>query len=271
MVICSPCTLRGNHLLGIAPAMCVGFPHGTEVYLSKKDSSHEERVTASGFFCTKESSLGKCCLQALWFHCWLAPALSALCPYSLSISWCWLFTSHLCTQNNLQTPWKGNPADENACAEGLLALCWDSEISDLRTEILGRMTASFLNLIRGVSSTLTDSWTPVLPVASQAKQTYLSSKCRIFCLLVSHHSLITSLHLCFVSFMVRAQPCRPAGDRVSLPPRGASSPTWSGAAPAKCLFWMPISAPSQGNPGTMSPDPSSEQQHLLSKMQRWNC
>lgn len=56
MIICSHCVLGGNHLPGIAPAMCVGFPHGTEVYLSKNDFSHEERVTAFGFFVLKRAA-----------------------------------------------------------------------------------------------------------------------------------------------------------------------------------------------------------------------
>lgn len=72
-------------------------------------------------FSTKETSLGKCCLQAPWFHCWLAPALSAPCHYSFCISLCWLFTSHLCAQHNLQTPWKGNPTNEKCLCRGLMS------------------------------------------------------------------------------------------------------------------------------------------------------
>lgn len=147
---------------------------------------------------------------------------------------------------------------KNACAVGSLALCWDSEIIDLRIEILGRLTASFLNLINHRCKFYSDRLMTSRPASSQqAKQTYLSSNYRVLSPLASHHSHITSLHLCFVSFMVHAQPPRPERDRVSLLPRGASSPAWSGVAPAKHLFWIPISVLNQGNPSSMSPDPSS--------------
>lgn len=267
MVICSHCVLGGNHLLGISPAMCVGFPHGTEVYLSKKDASHEERVTASGFFLLKRPAWANAACKLRGFTAdWLQHSQLRVITHSASA--CAGF-SHPTFVHNIIYRHLGRETQlmKNACAEGSLALCWDSEISDLRIEILGRMIAPFLNLIRDVSSTLTDSWPPVLPAASKAKWTSLSSNCRILSPLASHHSHITSLHSCFVLFMVHAQPPRPEGDRVNL----LVSPTWSGAAPAKHLFWIPISVLSQGNPGSRSPDPSSEQQHLHSKMEWWNC
>lgn len=42
-IICSHCALGGYHLLGMAPSKCVGFPHGTEMYLPRRDSTNGER------------------------------------------------------------------------------------------------------------------------------------------------------------------------------------------------------------------------------------
>lgn len=154
MVIYNHWALGGNHLLGIAPAMYVGFPHGTEIYLSKKDSSHEERVTVSRFFVLKRTAWANAACK----FCFTADCLqnSQLCLLTHSASACAGF-SHPIFAHSIIYRHLGRETQltKNACAEGSLALCWDSEISNLKTENLGRMTASFLNLIRGVSSTLT--------------------------------------------------------------------------------------------------------------------
>lgn len=217
MVICSHCVLGGNHLLGISPAMCVGFPHGTEVYLSKKDASHEERVTASGFFLLKRPAWANAACKLRGFTAdWLQHSQLRVITHSASA--CAGF-SHPTFVHNIIYRHLGRETQlmKNACAEGSWALCWDSEISDLRIEILGRMIAPFLNLIRDVSSPLTNSWPPVLPAASKAKWTSLSSNCRILSPLASRHSHITSFMFCIVhGSCTAAQPRRGQGQSSRL-------------------------------------------------------
>lgn len=77
---------------------------------------------------------------------------SQLCVLTHSASACAGF-SHPIFAHNIIYRHLGRKTQlmKSACAEGSLSLCWDSEISDLRIEILGRMTASFLTLVAEVS------------------------------------------------------------------------------------------------------------------------
>lgn len=121
--MCNHCALGGNHLLGIAPAMCVGFPHGTEVYLSKKDSSYEETVTASGFFVLKRAAWANAACKLCGFTAdWLQHSQLRVLTHSASAHAG--FSHPVFAHNKIYRHFgRETQLKKNACAKGSLALC----------------------------------------------------------------------------------------------------------------------------------------------------
>lgn len=138
-IICSGCASGGYHLPGRAPSACAAFPHGTEIYLCRRGSTDEGRVTTSLFLWREQprarlpaGSAAACCL---------APALSAPCPQTCSLScpFCArdIFYRHLRGETQLMRSARAEDA----------ALWSDSVISHFRMEDPGRTAASCQNLM----------------------------------------------------------------------------------------------------------------------------
>lgn len=149
MVICSHCTLGGNHLLGSSCYVCGFSTWNWGIFIQKRFLTWTKGHCIWVFVLKRAAWANAACKLHGFTADWLQHSQLRVLTHSASACAGFL---HPIFAHNIIYRHLGRKTQlmKSACAEGSLSLCWDSEISDLRIEILGRMTASFLTLVAEV-------------------------------------------------------------------------------------------------------------------------